>query len=293
MDLELCQVCKTARESGELRVALNCHSCKGTGIKRKPTTYVCNVCAQSLCPDNRGEPHGLVDCEVEGGYDSTALSDSTTYRFSICEACLRNLFGSFKIPPAVQGLGTSDYEEDYTYFMDSEWRRAGGHLQKLADGLCNEHKDCPHPAEFRVFNTGHLSDLALCKEHASTAYGIKAPVQALANLDKTDDPDKLIAEAYLAAVAYEGRGTYFRFMGDCLRKVTGVGVHDETSGIFFPHAVEVPPHLSDVCQGCVSFPKGLLFYGPEAALKGFYDDWRHGIAYCRYPYIGIVPPDDE
>lgn len=48
--------------------------------------------------------HGLIDCSVEGGYDSVpgngwgALGDSFTHTFSLCEFCLNHLFSQFKIP---------------------------------------------------------------------------------------------------------------------------------------------------------------------------------------------------
>lgn len=45
--------------------------------------------------------HGLVDAVVNGGYYSEHLSDTVTYRFSLCEKCLLELFETFKKAPEI------------------------------------------------------------------------------------------------------------------------------------------------------------------------------------------------
>lgn len=64
--------------------------------------YICNKCGNSC---EKGEAsvgskdfYGLLETEVVGGYLSDPLEDLTTYTFSICETCLKELFDSFKIP---------------------------------------------------------------------------------------------------------------------------------------------------------------------------------------------------
>jgi len=42
--------------------------------------------------------YGLVDTTVGGYYYSPALEDCTTYKFDICEKCLKEIFNSFVIP---------------------------------------------------------------------------------------------------------------------------------------------------------------------------------------------------
>ena len=43
--------------------------------------------------------YGLIDANVQGGYESVELSDCVEYTFSLCEKCLKELFVSFKTPP--------------------------------------------------------------------------------------------------------------------------------------------------------------------------------------------------
>lgn len=57
---------------------------------------LCNECGNSL----RGRAdnfHGLIEAEVLGGYGSD-LGDQESYKFSICEECLRKMFARFITP---------------------------------------------------------------------------------------------------------------------------------------------------------------------------------------------------
>src|SRR4051812_41653332 len=104
MKYKACHSCEEMRAQGRLEIALNCSSCKGKGIVRDYSSYQCNRCGWSMkateeCEDN--SPHGLVEARVGGGYHSFHLMDCTTYVFSICEWCLRQLFDEFKVPPTV------------------------------------------------------------------------------------------------------------------------------------------------------------------------------------------------
>jgi len=62
---------------------------------------LCNKCGQSLMRPHGYGPFGLAEAEVEGGFGSAPLRDCTTYTFSLCETCLVELFGTFKIPVKV------------------------------------------------------------------------------------------------------------------------------------------------------------------------------------------------
>jgi hypothetical protein len=56
---------------------------------------LCNKCGESC---GEGDyPHGLIEAEVHGGYDSPVLEDQHAYKFSLCEKCLATLFREFKI----------------------------------------------------------------------------------------------------------------------------------------------------------------------------------------------------
>jgi hypothetical protein len=74
---------------------------------------LCNRCGLSCTVGPEGSPDagpaGLIGATVVGGYESTpgngygALDDGTSYRFSMCEFCLDDLFSTFKIPVTVWG----------------------------------------------------------------------------------------------------------------------------------------------------------------------------------------------
>lgn len=63
---------------------------------------LCNKCGEScwlFCDTEKtqGDPYGLINATVSGGYASEALQDQHKYQFSICENCLAELFSFFKI----------------------------------------------------------------------------------------------------------------------------------------------------------------------------------------------------
>lgn len=65
----------------------------------------CNMCGIDLRPDDDDshsvDYYGLPNAVVTGGYFSSHLSDLLAYRFSLCEGCLLNLFGTFQKKPDV------------------------------------------------------------------------------------------------------------------------------------------------------------------------------------------------
>jgi len=63
---------------------------------------ICNRCGES-CKRAECGFEGLIEAEVNCGYGS-CLGDGSTYHFSVCDKCLKSLFGDFKIRPEIAGL---------------------------------------------------------------------------------------------------------------------------------------------------------------------------------------------
>lgn len=171
MKYEACQSCAQYRADGNWDEAISCCSCEGKGALRRPESFICNSCGDTLNRD--GFPGGLIDATVSGGFNSWHLFDLTSYTFSICEECLRALFTSFAIPPAIHESMTTrgiddlepTYEEDLDYYKYRLWRHVGGHKQKLLTGACNHREYCTAHAEWRLLVDGELSGNAMCDEH--------------------------------------------------------------------------------------------------------------------------------
>lgn len=64
---------------------------------------ICNKCGESCCIGSYSENNedkvfnGLIEYTASGHYLSSYLSDTTTYKFSLCEKCLSDSFKEFKI----------------------------------------------------------------------------------------------------------------------------------------------------------------------------------------------------
>lgn len=172
---QICENCRFQRESGALDLARHCSRCKGTGIVRSRSSYICNKCGGSMCPEdntpNRDIPHGLVEEQVTGGYDSFHLFDLSAYTFSLCEQCLRQLFDSCTIYPNVycQSGDRVSYEEDQTQYMDRMWRKSGGHITKMFTDMCNTTMECTDKAIWRISydSQNPISPDICCDEHKS------------------------------------------------------------------------------------------------------------------------------
>ncbi len=76
-----------------------CNKCGGSCVSQEWRSQVSNGA------DVAGYVEGLTNASVSGGYGSRYLLDMTTYAFSICERCLREMFDAFVIPPAVGAYG--------------------------------------------------------------------------------------------------------------------------------------------------------------------------------------------
>jgi len=60
---------------------------------------LCNSCGES-CKGERNF-NGLIEAQVVSSYDSTHLTYTNEYCFSLCEKCLSKMFKKFKISPNV------------------------------------------------------------------------------------------------------------------------------------------------------------------------------------------------
>lgn len=278
---EPCPRCADDRASGNLDRAQYCSSCKGKGMRRVPSSFVCNKCSGPLCPAgtmNEDIPHGLVEATVSGGYDSYHLFDTTNYEFSVCEKCLREFFGTFAIPPAIS-FYMGGGGDDYTYAQDEDayrhrvWRDAGGARAKLKEGLCNVVIECPNKAVWRQFCSENLTETAMCDEHKrgarfANSYEARAehvpadiPMKCA---DRTPEQKKIVAWAWLRSAAVPGKITYFQYISGCVGAHVGCIEHaitkeESTGGIWFP-AKDVP----EWARGLNLFPfdDGTLAVGP-------------------------------
>lgn len=250
-----CKTCQQARAEGRFAEAVDCRSCKGKGFYRDPKSYYCNKCAGPLCPNvdspNAEYPHGLVEAQVVGGYDSPHLTDCVGYRFSLCEECLRGLFATFKVHPdtrhySVGVIGDegdeSPYAQDLDWYNFVQWRDSGGQKAKLATGLCNYREACQAPAEWREIQSGYLTHEAYCSEHKRGAgNSLLVSVQDVAGIavdpeDRTREQKLQLANVWLKA---KSRGdkvvTHHRYLPDCLQDVTDTD-QDKAGGLWYPHS---------------------------------------------------------
>ena len=151
-----------------------CEQCNNTRKTIDPSTILCSRCGECMRPlgtMNEQYPHGLENAEVTGGYDSYHLFDMTTYKFSICEKCLRELFNQFKIKPTVtdihHDISTPEdpWTQDQTAYEYRVWKDEGGHHKAYMAKLCNASKDCPNRAVWTVLHSGDFSEDSACEEH--------------------------------------------------------------------------------------------------------------------------------
>lgn len=86
-------------------------------IKEVQTTTIetvdilCNKCGKSLKQEYNY--CGLIEESLCGNYESPYLNDLDYYSFALCEACLLDLFQSFKIPVLIAEYNPLHYTGDY------------------------------------------------------------------------------------------------------------------------------------------------------------------------------------
>jgi hypothetical protein len=133
------------------------------------------MCGGSMCPigtHNEQYPHGLHEAKVIGGYDSYHLFDCTSYVFSFCEKCLRQLFNQCKIKPklidsGIDGEGSQEesWERDQEAYEYRLWKDEGGHHQSYVNRKCNFVKDCANEAKYTQLISGDFTENCSCEEH--------------------------------------------------------------------------------------------------------------------------------
>jgi hypothetical protein len=151
-----------------------CEQCNNTRKAIDPKEILCNRCGGYQRPigsHNEQYAHGLEDATITGGYDSYHLFDMTSYKFSICEKCLREMFNQFAIKPTViDRLGSIEgpadpWAEDQEQYEYRVWKDTGGHHQAYLDRKCNFVKDCPNRAEYTQLISADFTEGCCCEEH--------------------------------------------------------------------------------------------------------------------------------
>ncbi len=94
------------------KCGVSCHiECPGTPVKwiteNGETGYV-ECSEEEHMAINGPNAYGLIEPIVYGGYDSSPLEDCTTYTFSLCEKCLKELFDTFNIPVEIGEYNLGD-----------------------------------------------------------------------------------------------------------------------------------------------------------------------------------------
>lgn len=253
---KICHSCEDYRSSGEFSLALNCSRCKGTGIVRDVTSYICNGCGKNPClkahTDSEGEPYGIIDYKYSDAYASDALTDGTTYTFSLCEDCLRILFDGFVVPPNVGNYlpgGFDSYAEEKAYSIQRKWERGNGPQEKFLAGLCNQFEGCKNLAAFRKFS-GYkaLTDDVCCFDHIGQGLysgEMWAPIQ---DVPIGGTNKEQVVKALLKAMEqpYTSEHStrkqiiphcvvYFNFSGEIFENLIGIeDPEDKISIVFFP-----------------------------------------------------------
>jgi hypothetical protein len=110
---------------------------KKTEDQEVTTDVICNLCGDSCAVGNwsdqivddksvkgkdsqENEYGGLIETVVHGGFHSNKLEDMASYRFSLCEVCLRGLMNKFKVPVEIKNNYLNDFvsEKDYPKIME-------------------------------------------------------------------------------------------------------------------------------------------------------------------------------
>ena len=239
MKHEPCDVCKSWRQSSleeDIQLAINCSVCKGTGFVRSAEDYVCNNCSGMLTISEKedgckADPYGLLETTVSGGYFSNYLLDCTNYTFSLCEKCLRDMFDKFVVPPYMTGACDS-YAEDSLYHKEKLWKNAGGELEKLKLGLCNNQSTCTNPAVWRIICSGGLTESTTCDEHKKHHAINVIPFHLTEGIvefdDASEDQKAKILNAYLLQNSKAGFVTYYKYVpGICKSMAKNVVIDDD------------------------------------------------------------------
>jgi len=149
-----------------------CSGCENTRFIDDPASHICNMCGERTRPlgtMNEQYPSGLEYAEVAGGYDSTHLLDGHSYKFSLCELCLRKMFNQFKIPPVINDYmmqeANPQWSDDQKSYEHAQWISSGGQKEKYKTNICNANKDCSNASKYSIYNDNQLTEYCLCEDH--------------------------------------------------------------------------------------------------------------------------------
>ncbi len=249
-------------------------------------------------------PMGLVEARVSGGFESEHLFDMTSYTFSMCEACLRELFDACKIGPKISGYGGSEgetYADDAEQYRSKKWRAAGGHLLKLEQGLCNELESCPNKAKWRYFVSHDMTNEAFCDEHKrGCGNSHLIPFEEVADVPlapqlRTFYDSLRVAQAWIRVVcppSEDTRAMFFRWVPSCVRALLAVqrpldGESDPVSMLWCPRGCKDPSEGAYGLQ-YLALRDGLLAWGTTIPRELLMDGNR-----CRHenPFAGLPGED--
>lgn len=89
-----------------------------TEVVNETVDIICNKCGKTcnnIARQNYDKKHGkdfygILELEVHGGYNSATIGDMVSWRFSLCEFCVKELVDTFKIPHEIHDRDLSgDY----------------------------------------------------------------------------------------------------------------------------------------------------------------------------------------
>lgn len=153
-----------------------CLYCKNTGFMLDYKLIFCNLCGEDLTikhPTKKDQNLGKsgVQCEITGEYSSYYLFDNVTYGFNFCDKCIRTMFSSFKIPPAVKDNQDMDYtyEQDNEDFLFNEYKSNGTQNSKYLEQKCNVDISCQNKAKYTLLDKyateQNISNICACQDH--------------------------------------------------------------------------------------------------------------------------------
>lgn len=156
---------KCLKLKAKKRAINNCPECNGTGYIVDPDTILCNNCGGTMLPVDYNNninyaigkyTCGLTNITAIGDYESYHLNDMTDYHFNLCEKCLRNMFGQFKIKPYVNNFNADgvDYKADEKIYKMRLWCDSEEYKVAAKNGFCTRSIKCKNKAVFSISEKG-------------------------------------------------------------------------------------------------------------------------------------------
>ena len=124
------------------------------------------------------------------------------------------------------------------------WRKTGGQLEKLKQGLCNNKSACPNKAVYRVLCSGYLGKEATCEEHkkfhASNHEFI--PFDLTDGIiefdDATDIQKEKIVNAYFMQNSKPGFATHYDYVPDVYKRISDIEIGDKHACLWIRNDVD-------------------------------------------------------